>query len=101
MSTTTDIEQQIEWLREFQGAYRKADAALRVISGQIVTLREAGLDGVADKLAQPFVAAVAGMETMDAAVNRMISEDFEHSLKTTDETFRALLGSLGGEEQSE
>lgn len=96
----TEIEQRTEWLQEFQQAHRKTGYALGVISAQIVTLREAGLDGVADKLVEPFIAATAGVEAMDAAVSRMISEDFQHSMKTTDDTLRALLGSLGSESRA-
>lgn len=90
MGETTD---RTEWLREFQQAHRDAQDALGALGAQISTIHDAGLNGVAATLGQPLLIAEESVAAMDDAVSRMIGEDFEHSLRTTDEMFIALLKS--------
>lgn len=96
---TTDVEQRTEWLQEFQDAHQRARWALGALNGQADTLSEAGLSGVASTLTGPLDSAWKAVTDMDAAISRMVSEDFQHSMKTTDDVFRALLGSFGNDHE--
>ena len=92
MEVEVDIEQRTEWLKEFQEAHRQTRWALGALNGQADMLSEAGLSDVANKLTPMLDFAWKAVEAMDAAVSRMISEDFQASMNQTNETFMALLG---------
>lgn len=92
--TEQTIEQRTEWLKEFSHGHSEAVYAIGIVTGLAEDLYAVGLDGVADKLKLPLHILRSSVTEMNDSVSRMISEDFQHSLRTTDETFVALLRSL-------
>lgn len=85
------IEQQTEWLNDFQQAHRDARYALGAIAGQIAALYQVGLNGVAATLTEPLRVAEESVAAMDDAVTRMIREDAQAGWDQIGETFQALL----------
>lgn len=93
MNTTTEtVKQRTEWLDNFNEGHQAVRLALEAIAGHAATLREAGLDGIADRLTGPLILAREGVAVMDGAVSQMVNEQVKASFDQIGETFKALLG---------